>query len=160
MLGSFVRNRAFARAPNTLEVFPREQSQRNVSANNHQRADDRTPNMEDVHPPEGALRNRGSEVKEHPTGHSKTVHHEEENEVAHLLAAVVTTLRRNFFRAKRDLEEAARVTAEVAEPLDGIHIPGQQSVERRSKAMRRKHQIADQVKCIHTPVAGCVCMSA
>ena len=146
MFGSFVRDRAFARTPDTLEVFPREQSQRDVSANDHQRADDRAPNMEHVHPPESAFRNRRSEVKEHPTGDGKTVHHEEENEVAHLLAAVVATLGRNFHRTERDLEETTRVTAEVAEPLDRIHVPGQQGIERRSKTMRRKHQVTDQVK--------------
>lgn len=104
--------------------------------------------MENVHPPESALRNRRSEVKEHPTGNGQAVHHEEENEIAHLLAAVVTTLRRNFFRTERDLEETARITAEVAEPLDRVHIPGQQGIERRSEALRRKHQVADQVKGI------------
>ena len=124
VFGSFVRDRAFARSPNTLEVFPREQGQGNVSTDDHQRADDGTPNMEDVHPPEGAFRNRRSEVKEHPTGDGKTVHHEEENEIAHLLTAVIAALRRYFNRTEGDLEETTGIAAEVAEPLDRIHIPG------------------------------------
>lgn len=85
--------------------------------------------MEHVHPPEGVLRNRRSEVKEQPTGNGQSVHHEDEDEVAHLLAAVVTTLRRNFHRTERDTKETTRVTTEVAEPLDRVHIPGQQSVQ-------------------------------
>lgn len=149
MFGSFVRDRAFARTPNALEVFPREQSQGDVGAHNHQRADDGTPNMEDIHPPEGAFRNRRSEVEKHPTGNGEAIHHEEENEIAHLLAAVVTTLRRNFNRTKRDLEETTRVTAEIAEPLDRIHIPSQQGIQRRSETMRSEHQVTDQVKGIH-----------
>ena len=124
VFGSLVRDRAFARTPNTLEVFPREQSQGDVSTDDHQRADDGTPNMENVHPPEGAFRDRRSEVKEQPAGDGKTVHHEEENEIAHLLTAVIAALRRHFNRTEGDLEEATRITAEIAEPLNRIHIPG------------------------------------
>ena len=139
MFSSLVRDCAFAQAPDTLEVFPREQGKRNVSTNHHQRADDRAPNMEHVHPPEGALRNGRCKVKEQPTRHGQSVHHEDEDEIAHLLATVVTALWRNFHRTKRDTEEAAWVTTKIAEPLDRVHIPGQQSIQQRSKAMRCKH---------------------
>lgn len=102
--------------------------------------------MEHIHPPERALRDGRSKVKEQPAGHSQAIHHEQEDEVAHLLTAVVATLRRNFFRSEGDLEEATRVATEIAEPLDRIHVPGQQRIEHSSKAMRSKDEEPDQVK--------------
>ena len=96
-----------------------------MGTDHHQRADDRTPNMEHVHPPEGAFRNGRGKVKEQPASHSQAIHHEQEDEVAHLLTAVIATLWGNFFRTKGDLEETAGIATEIPEPFDGIHVPGQ-----------------------------------
>ena len=39
VFSSFVRDRAFAQAPDALEVFPRQECERDVCANDHQRND-------------------------------------------------------------------------------------------------------------------------
>ena len=88
---------------------------------------------------------------EHPARDRQGGNHAHEQEVGSLLTAVVATLRRNFHRAERDLEEAARIAAEVAEPEDRVAVPFKAGAENEGKTVRSEHDEARRLNVNTTP---------
>ena len=91
-----------------------------MSACNHSGNNEAAPNVSDEEPVENGLAKEGSTQPKQPAGSDQVNDSCEENKIAHLLAAVVTTLRRNFNRSERDLEETTRITAEISEPHNSV----------------------------------------
>ena len=149
MFSSFNRDGARAEAPDALEVLHGEQSKRDVGADDQHGDDDGTPDMEVERPEEHGLAEERSTDPEHPARDRQGGNHAHEQEVGSLLTAVVATLRRNFNRTQRDLEEATGITTEVAEPHDRVAVPFQAGAKNKSKTIGSKHDKAEKVKREH-----------
>ena len=120
-----------------------------MSANNEHGNNDGTPNVEVERPQESGLAKERCADPKHPTRNRQSGDHAHEEQVGSLLTAVVATLRRNFNRTQRDLEETTRITTEVAEPHDRVAVPFQAGAKNKSKTIGSKHDKAEKVKREH-----------
>ena len=146
VFGGFVRDRTRAEAPNALEVFHRKESERDVGAHDEDRHDDRAPDVEVERPRINLLADERGADPEHPARDGESRDHAHEEQIGSLLTAVVATLRGNFHRAERDLEEAAGIAAEVAEPVDRVAVPFQAGAKNEGKTVRSHHDEAEQIE--------------
>ncbi len=146
VFSSFPADVTGADAPDAEEVRHRQQGERDVSADHEHGDEERTPDVEVPHRKEGILTDGRSEHPQQPAGDDE--HHDGsgEEQVRSFLAGVVAALRRNLNRTERDLEEATRVAAEVAEPQDRVLIPDQAGIDHQRKAFGGEQEIAHEVE--------------
>ena len=117
-----------------------------MSACNHSGHNEASPNVSDEEPVENGLAKEGSTQPKQPAGSDQINDSCEEDEIAHLLAAVVTTLRRNFNRSERNLEETTRITAEISEPHNSVFVPLKKILKGHGKTFGSEENIAHEVK--------------